>query len=112
VPAPVAAIGPAVAARPPAPATGFGARLEARLHPAPGASEPTRPLAVAVERVEAAQARLDQLLAAARRGQTFTAGQLLALQAEAYRFTQTLDVAAKVVEQGVQGVKQAIHTPL
>jgi hypothetical protein len=60
--------------------------------------------------VEAAQARLEAILAAARRGQAFSAGQLLALQADAHRFTQTLDVAGKLVEQGVQSVKQAIQT--
>jgi hypothetical protein len=114
---PVAALGPAAAAASPAStppiAARFGALLESRL----GARPPTsplqgQPLAVALRSVEAAQSRLDAVLAAARRGQAFTAGQLLALQADAYRFTQTLDVAGKLVEQGVQGVKQAIQTPL
>ena len=59
-----------------------------------------------------AQARLDAVLAAARRGRAFTAGELLALQADAYRLTQTLDVAGKLVEQGVQAAKQAVQTPL
>ena len=45
-------------------------------------------------------------------GQAFSAGQLLALQADAHRLTQTLDVAGKLVEQGVQSVKQAIQTPV
>ncbi len=113
----VPALGPAAAAASPAStapvAARFGPLLETRLRARPQPSPPpTPPLAAALRSVEAAQARLDAVLAAARRGQAFTAGQLLALQADAYRFTQTLDVAGKLVEQGVQGVKQAIQTPL
>jgi hypothetical protein len=96
----------------PCPRPRFGHLLEARLAPrgeAPPAAAPP-PLAIALRSVEAAQARLDAVLAAARRGQAFSAGQLLALQADAHRFTQTLDVAGKLVEQGVQSVKQAIQT--
>lgn len=115
---PIAAAAPAAAAAvaplprtPAAPPARFGPALEARLRqPAPPAQPPANPLAGAVRAVEAAQARLDGVLAAARSGRTFTAGQLLGLQAEAYRFTQTLDVAAKLVEQGVQAVKQAVNT--
>jgi hypothetical protein len=60
--------------------------------------------------VERARLRLDAVLAAARRGETFTAQELLALQADAYRYSQTLDVASRVIEQGVQSVKQAVNT--
>jgi hypothetical protein len=63
-----------------------------------------------VRQIERAQERLDTLLAAAQRGQTFTAQQLLALQSEAYRYGQTVELAAKVVEQGAQSVKQAVNT--
>lgn len=112
-----AAPGPA---RPPALRPRFGLLLEARLAQAsipPGSAAPAarpatagaHPLAAAVRSVEGAQARLDAVLAAARRGQAFSAGQLLALQADAYRLTQTLDVAGKLVEQGVQSVKQAVQ---
>ena len=74
--------------------------------------EPPRPaaqLAQASRSLEASQARLDRVLQAARGGRTFTAGELLALQSDAYRFTQTLDVASKLVEHGVQSVKQAVN---
>jgi len=110
-----AAATPAGAVRPvPAAGRSFGARLEAHRRAAgvapPAAMAP--PGAATFQAIEAAQRRLDAVLAAARSGRTFTAGELLALQAEAYRFTQTLEVAGKLVEQGVQGVKQAIQTPL
>ena len=70
---------------------------------------PPRPLQ-ALATVERAQARLDAVLAAARSGKTFTAAELIGLQAEAYRCAQTVDLAAKLVEQGAQSVKQAVNT--
>lgn len=115
---PLPALGPAAAAAsaPPAsPQAGarFGPLLAARLRPPPPpAAAPPLPLGAALRGVEVAQARLDAVVAAARRGQVFTAGELLALQAEAHRFTQALDVAGKLVEQGVSGLKQVLNTPL
>lgn len=116
-PAAVAAVGgtpAAQVARATSSPTGaaFAARLDAHVRAAAPAPAARAPLAASLRAVEAAQGRLDSILAAARSGRTFTAGELLALQAEAYRFTQTLDVAGKLVEHGVQGVKQAIQTPL
>ena len=94
------------------------ARYEARLEPRlatptrpPGPDRPAARLAEALRSLEGAQTRLDRVLDAARAGRTFTAGELLALQADAYRFTQTLDVAGKLVEHGVQSVKQAVNAP-
>lgn len=89
----------------------FGAVLEALGPRQPPAAPPARPaVPVALAMVERAQARLDAVLAAARSGRTFTAQELLCLQAEAYRTAQTVDLAAKLVEQGAQSVKQAINT--
>jgi hypothetical protein len=98
-------------ARPPAGA-GFEARLAAHHETSSGAPAQRAPLEALLRGAEAAQARLDQLLAATRGGRALSAGDLLVLQAEAYRFSQGLEVAGKVVEQGVQAVKQAIQTPL
>jgi hypothetical protein len=94
----------------------FGARLDA-LAPAlraPAGAPPSasHPAAAALAHVDRAQARLDAVLAAARTGRTFTAAELIGLQAEAYRCAQTVDLAAKLVEQGAQAVKQALNTPL
>lgn len=113
----VAPIAAAPAARPVAaverpPSRSFGAALEARSAgpslPAPTGSTPS-PALETLKAVERAQRRLDAVLEAARRGRTFTAQELLTLQAEAYRCAQTLDVASRAVEHGAQGVKQAVN---
>ncbi len=111
---PVGAPVPAPASAPAAP-TGksFAALLESRTPlPAPGAPvEAPAPRALsALASVERAQARLDSVLAAARSGKTFTAAELIGLQAEAYRCAQTVDLATKLVEQGAQSVKQAVNS--
>ena len=114
--APVAAPAPAGAvARAASPErTSFGAMLEsrARLRAAPGPEAAPHPALSALAHVERAQARLDAVLAAARGGRTFTAAELIGLQAEAYRCAQTVDLASKLVEQGAQSVKQALNTQL
>jgi hypothetical protein len=109
---PVGAPAPAAGAAAQAPG-GFGAALRARAATlaAPGARPPGPSRAVAaLETIERAQARLDHVLAAARAGRTFSAAELLGLQAEAYRFGQTVDLGARLVEQGAQSVKQALNT--
>ena len=94
---------------------GFGAILEARSSraAAPPTGGPAERLSSAahggLQGIERAQVRLDALLAAARSGRTFTAQELMALQGEAYRFSQTVELSAKLVEQGAQAVKQALH---
>lgn len=123
---PVLPVGPAPAATG-APRPSFGDAIRARLTPdaaagAPpgGAAEGSRgrgpgtpsPAARMLAAVEEARARLDAVLSEARRGRTFSAGELLALQAEAHRAARTLEVASKVVEQGAQSVKQAVNTPV
>jgi hypothetical protein len=107
VPSPVAIAGPAAV-----PKASFGAALRARIPPA--SASPTAPqlARAALEHVERARRRLDDALVAARRGRTFTAQELLALQADAYRFSQAVEVASKVVEQGAQAVKQTVNTQI
>jgi hypothetical protein len=112
--APVAAIGAATPSAPAAAASrsgpSFGAVLEAKTAAARPPAPPHGPALAALEGVEQAQRRLDAVLAAARRGRTFTAQELLSLQTDAYRFAQTVDLAAKIVEHGAQAVKQAVNT--
>lgn len=116
--------GPAAAAAPAGEA--FGAALRATATPAgpasatgaidgsPAAANQTGQAASAARKalvsIERAQRRLDSVLEAARRGRTFTAQELLVLQAEAYRCTQVLDVASRAVEHAAQSVKQAVNT--
>ena len=79
----------------------------------PGVGAPDGAGAAALEvlgRVERARVRLDAALAEARRGRSFTAAELLCLQADAHRFAQTVEIVARAAEHGVQAVKQAIHT--
>src|SRR5512133_987137 len=92
---------PAAPARSPGAAAGhrsFGATLRAHASAAPPPSPSTNPARVALEALERARRSLDGALAAARNGQTFTAQELLALQSQAYRYSQVVDVASKVVE--------------
>ena len=106
---PVAAAAPVSSAR-----ASFAALVEARtqLRAPSSAPAPAHPALSALAGVERAQARLDAVLAAARAGRTFTAAELIGLQAEAYRCAQTVDLASKLVEQGAQSVKQAVNTQL
>ncbi len=104
-----AAAAPTLAERPPS--QSFGALLEARraAPAAPAPPAPARPPLAVLRGIEEAQRRLDGVLEAARRGKTFTAQELLALQATAYRYAQTVDIAARVAEHGAQSVKQAVN---
>jgi hypothetical protein len=85
---------------------------ELRAPGATGAPSPAPSALRSLEAVERAQSRLDDILAQARSGRTFTGAELLALQAEAHRFSHTVELASKVVEQGAQTVKQAVNTPV
>ncbi|MFT3914384.1 MAG: hypothetical protein QM704_09775 [Anaeromyxobacteraceae bacterium] len=112
--APLTAVARPVGPAPvPGPRASFQAALEAR-GAGPAARAGTLPAAArqGLDAVAAAQARLDGVLAAARSGRTFTARELLALQAEAYRAVQVVDLAGKLVEQGAQSVKHALNTQL
>ena len=59
--------------------------------------------------IERARARLDGMLAEARQGRSFSAQELLCLQADAHRFAQSVELAARAVEHGVQGLRQAVQ---
>jgi hypothetical protein len=113
---PILSVGATPAGHPAAaPRPRFTAILQARAA-RPPATAPSAagarpgPAAAALASIERAQARLDEVLADARAGRTFTAGELLALQAEAYRCAQIVDLGARLAEQGAQSVKQALAT--
>lgn len=63
-----------------------------------------------LDRVGEAQKRLDNILALAESGRSFSPNELLALQAHVYRASQELDLAGKVVEKATGGIKQVLQT--
>lgn len=91
------------------------ARVPVRL-PEQGAPAPGPPSSADagrwVEGVRQAQAQLEHVLALAEAGRHFTPAELLGLQARVYQASQELDLAGKVVEKAVGGVKQVLQTQL
>jgi hypothetical protein len=63
-----------------------------------------------LERVVSTENRLDTLLQAAARGKTFSPGELLALQASVFRYSQTVEVASRVADRLVGAIKQTVGT--
>jgi hypothetical protein len=55
------------------------------------------------------RARIDDMLLQARRGRAFSPQELLCLQADSHRYAQTVEFAARAVEHGVQGLRQALN---
>lgn len=74
----------------------------------------TAPAAGAVrtllERVVTSENRVDALLQAAARGKTFSPGELLALQASVFRYSQTVEVVSRVADRLVGAIKQTVGT--
>ncbi len=79
--------------------------------PMPGGPPPlSAPALPAVLRdIEGVRARIDGMLTQARNGRTFSPQELLCLQADSHRFAQTVEFAARAVEHGVQGLRQALN---
>jgi flagellar hook-basal body complex protein FliE len=75
-------------------------------------AEPKVVAAKMVDQVATAQKRLDHVLAMAESGKTFTPAELLAFQAQVSQASQQLDLAGKVVEKAVSGVKQILQTQI
>jgi hypothetical protein len=62
-----------------------------------------------VHRLKAGQNRLNDLIANATGGRTFSPSELIALQAEVSQITTEIQLASKVVEQGVSSVKSIMQ---
>jgi hypothetical protein len=86
------------------------ARAATRVEGAIGATA-SRPAQV-LDRVSAAQQRLERILELAQSGKSFTPAELIAMQAQVYSASQQLDLAGKVVEKATGGVKQILQTQL
>jgi hypothetical protein len=76
------------------------------------APEPASKAAQILDRIGEAQKRLDSILELAQRGRSFSAAELLSMQARVYRASQELDLAGKVLEKATSGVKQVLQTQL
>ena len=63
-----------------------------------------------LERVVTSENRVDALLQAAARGKTFSPGELLALQASVFRYSQTVEVVSRVADRLVGAIKQTVGT--
>jgi hypothetical protein len=63
----------------------------------------------ALRDIEGMRARIDDMLLQARRGRAFSPQELLCLQADSHRYAQTVEFAARAVEHGVQGLRQALN---
>jgi hypothetical protein len=57
-----------------------------------------------------AESRIESIIDAARRGKTFSPGELLGMQMEVFRYQQTLEVISKTTEKVVGGIKQTLGT--
>lgn len=63
-----------------------------------------------VTRTLRAEDRIDHLIASAAAGKTFSAGQLLALQATTFRYSQTIEVLSRAADRLVGSIKQTLGT--
>jgi len=75
----------------------------------PGAAAGS-PLRTMLARTFRAEDQLDRVIASAAAGKTFSAGQLLALQAAAFRYSQTVEVLSRAADRLVGGIKQTLGT--
>lgn len=62
------------------------------------------------ERALAAEKRVDALIAAAGSGRTFSAAELIALQATVFRYSQTVEVISRATDRLVGAIKQTLGT--
>ena len=94
--------------KPPAPRVDRRPRLDSPRPPAPAA--PSAPVRALLERTLSSETRVDTLLAAAARGKTFSPGELLALQASVFRYSQAVEVVSRATDKLVGAVKQTMGT--
>ena len=57
-----------------------------------------------------AENKIDAMIEAARNGKTFSANELLVMQVEVFRYSQTVEVMSKTTEKVVGGIKQTLGT--
>jgi len=74
------------------------------------AVSPPSPVRTMLEQTVGAEQRVDTLLAAAARGRTFSPGELLALQATVFRYSQAVEIVSRATDKLVGAVKQTMGT--
>ena len=103
-------VGPAPSpAAPPAPPTKPPSHQGQKPAAVPGATSPA-PVRALLERALGAERRVDTLLAAAAGGKTFSPGELLALQATVFNYSQAIEVVSRATDKVVGAVKQTMGT--
>lgn len=63
-----------------------------------------------VSQLVSGQDKMTKIMNDAMSGKQFSPTELLAMQAQVYRFSQELDLTSKVVQQATSGVKQTLNT--
>ena len=63
-----------------------------------------------LEQTVGAERRVDTLLAAAARGRTFSPGELLALQATVFRYSQAVEIVSRATDKLVARSSRRIGT--
>jgi hypothetical protein len=62
-----------------------------------------------VDRLKAGQGRLNTLISQSTSGRTYSPQEMIGLQAEISTITSEIQLCSKIVEQGVNGVKQTLQ---
>jgi hypothetical protein len=79
--------------------------------PPPAAGPVTAsPVRALLERTVDSERKVDTLLAAAARGQTFSPSELLALQTTVFRYSQAVEIVSRATDKLVGAVKQTMGT--
>lgn len=73
-------------------------------------SKVTQSLTQMLSGLEKGQGVMDKLIQAGASGKNFSNGELIALQAGVYKYSQELDLTSKIVEQATTGLKDTLKT--
>lgn len=73
-------------------------------------SKVTQSIAHMLSGIEKGQGAMDRLIQAGMSGKGFSNGELIAMQAGVYKYTQELDLTSKIVEQATSGLKDTLKT--
>lgn len=98
--------GRGIAATPP----GAAATGPPRSAVAPPVHAPSSPWEKTVAGAFSAEKRVDRLIAAAQNGKTFSASELIGLQMEVFRYSQTVEVVSRTTDKVVGAIKQILGT--